>query len=268
MSQQLRIKKYKKSRSAQKQVALPGRVEKLLKDYSLGAAGIEQRLRDFSLVAAGVGALALMTPSANADIVYSGVVDANVAVGGHFFLSLLGEPVLGIHHNSIAKGFFTHSNGRSTFVTTGHVRTVNVDQLTSAGGILFFGSVKGAPIGEGKAIPGSVVGPVFTQGLATFFGGGHFRGGAHDLLGFQFGTSHNRYNGWLGIEINQSAGVVDVVDYAYEACKGDSISAGATSGGASCSPASSTSEPNMLVLLALGAAGLTAFRLRGKTKAA
>lgn len=275
MGQQLRTKRQKKSRSMQKQVALPGHVEKLLRDYSLGAAGIERRVRDFTLVA--VGALALMSPSANADIVYSGPVDVNVAATlnapmATFTLSLLGEPVLGVYNNFAKEGYFTATaHGRTSFVTTAFAHEDVVKRLGNA--VLFFGSVSGAPIGAGKAIPGGVVGPFFFQSIHTFLGSGKFTSGTHDLLGFQFGTSHNRHNGWLGIGISQSslgavAGDVKVVDYAYEACPGDSISAGATTGGASCSTTSPTPEPNTLALLALGAAGLAAFRLRRKTKAA
>ena len=154
---------------------------------------------------------------------------------------------------------------------------------------LFFGSVSGAPIANGKVIPGSVAPPVTAQPLDSIFGGGKFTGGTHDLLGFQFGTSHNRHDGWLGIGIQKSVPegffthtkhggttfvttghttLADVVDYAYEACKGDSISAGAKSGGATCTTVPTIPEPNMLALLALGAAGLAAVRLRRKTKAA
>jgi hypothetical protein len=285
MSRQPPVKNHQKSRSAQKRVVLPGRVEKVLKDYSLGAAGIEKRVKDFSLVAAGVGALALMAPSANADIVYSGLLNTSVAAGHPFNLSLLGNPVLEIRNSLVPVGFFTHTaHGGTAFVTTGHAHSVRAEALGSAH--LFFGSVSGAPIASGKAIPGSVAAPVTSQALDSALGGGKFKGGTHDL-GFQFGTSHNLHDGWLGIGINQVAegyfsrtahGTifvttghttdVDVANYAYEACAGDPISAGAVSGGATCTSPTPTPEPNMLALLALGAAGLAAVRLRRKTKAA
>ena len=55
------------------------------------------------------------------------------------------------------------------------------------------------------------------------------------FVGARFEISGNYHYGWIGLSLNALGGIT-IHDFAYEQCAGQPISAGATTGGASCTP--------------------------------
>jgi MYXO-CTERM domain-containing protein len=104
--------------------------------------------------------------------------------------------------------------------------------------------------------------------------GGIAAGTVTKFVGFSVGSGPSAQYGWVELQISQPGGrhtpyTVTVVEAALEQCAGQSIQAGATSGGANCSvtpPA--TPAPNSLWLLALGAAGLAGLELLRRRRTA
>lgn len=114
----------------------------------------------------------------------------------------------------------------------------------------------GHPIGpaEGFLPPGSsgamaLIFPIIPNALGNWLSG---RG----YLGFEF-SSHGEHFGWVAASVsNRGEGAIfalDVTGYAYDTVAGQTILAGQTT---------AVPEPGTLVLLALGALGLTALRKR------
>jgi hypothetical protein len=81
------------------------------------------------------------------------------------------------------------------------------------------------------------------------------------MLGLRFEIDSSTHFGWARLNVFGGEGDISVAltDFAYEACAGKGIHAGSTTGGADCTP---VPAPGSLGLLALGAAGLAAWRLR------
>lgn len=80
-------------------------------------------------------------------------------------------------------------------------------------------------------------------------------------LGLKFFIGANAHYGWADITLNPDLSVT-LNSFAYESCADQSIGAGQTTGGATCD--SSVPEPHSAALLAMGAAGLLAYRRRRK----
>jgi len=81
-------------------------------------------------------------------------------------------------------------------------------------------------------------------------------------LRFSFDGGVNRHYGWADITVNPDF-TVTLHGFAFENCANEPIHAGSTSGGATCSSAP-IPEPHSAALVALGAAGLLAYRRRRK----
>jgi len=84
-------------------------------------------------------------------------------------------------------------------------------------------------------------------------------------LRFSFDGGVNRHYGWADITVNPDFSIT-LHGFAFESCANESIHVGSTSGGATCC-AAPIPEPHSAALVALGAAGLLAYRRRRKTAA-
>ena len=83
------------------------------------------------------------------------------------------------------------------------------------------------------------------------------------FMGLRFVVAGNTHFGWADITLNPDFSVT-LHSFAYEACADQGIDAGATSGGADCSTVGEVPEPHSAAMLAMGAAGLLAYRRRRK----
>ena len=95
----------------------------------------------------------------------------------------------------------------------------------------------------------------------------NFTSGADGFFGFRFTDAGlaNQFYGWAELNLNTtSPGTATINRWAYESCTGQSITAGATSGGATTCGGSTVPEPDALslTLLGLGAGGVRAWRKR------
>lgn len=117
----------------------------------------------------------------------------------------------------------------------------------------------GYSIGLGSALPSSgLMASTSTGAPGEWFDQSGF-------LGFSFTLSDGLHFGWADITVNDQLGGTLNALY-YEACANESISAGTTSGGASCTPiskpAGAVPAPGSLALLAAGALPLLRYRRR------
>ena len=81
-------------------------------------------------------------------------------------------------------------------------------------------------------------------------------------LGLKFLIGANVHYGWADISVNPDFSIT-LHNFAYESCADQSIDSGQTAGGATCAD-SPVPEPHSAALLAMGAAGLLAYRRRRK----
>lgn len=155
----------------------------------------------------------------------------------------------------------------SSLITEGFERHLTLDvvgkgagvAVSSSRAISFQGAARfgnGHPIGpaEGFRPPGSSTAmarifPIIPNALGNWLSG---RG----YLGFEF-SSHGEHFGWVAASVsNLGNGAIfglDITGYAYDTVAGQTILAGQTT---------AVPEPGTLVLLALGALGLTVLRKR------
>jgi PEP-CTERM motif len=87
-------------------------------------------------------------------------------------------------------------------------------------------------------------------------------GQGQGYLGLKFLIGASVHYGWADISVNPDLSVT-LHSFAYESCADQSINAGQTTNGATCSDAP-VPEPHSAALLAMGAAGLLAYRRRRK----
>jgi MYXO-CTERM domain-containing protein len=109
----------------------------------------------------------------------------------------------------------------------------------------------------------------------TLFSSANSYGGyGPSYIGFKYTIGSDDYYGWALVNISTATGVdpayanitASLEGWAFESCAGVGIAAGATEGGADCSPSSSAPEPGSASLLTLagGALTLAAWRRRKK----
>ncbi|MGH9404493.1 MAG: PEP-CTERM sorting domain-containing protein [Terriglobia bacterium] len=248
-----------------KNVALTDSLEKCLAVYALAAG------------AAGVGLLATALP-AQANIVFDNThVFINAGSGASLvFLPLPGRvdlafrDVLGHSSKKTSFGLFA-----GTVTTAGDIVACMApvgSKLMCGGGEVDPGVLtKGDIIGAGDSFSSQLILAVNQKvckiGTACRSVAGGSWANRNGYLGFKWSSSGKSYFGWAELTVN--ANVVNgetaqVFGLAYEACAGQPITAGQTSGGASCAPPPPTPTPEpgslTLSLLALGAIGLLALR--------
>ena len=99
----------------------------------------------------------------------------------------------------------------------------------------------------------------------------NFTSGVDGYFGFKFTDAGlaNAYYGWAELNLDTaSPGTVTINRWAYESCTGQSIAAGATTGGATCGGSVPEPDTLSLTLLGLGAGGVRAWRKRKQALAA
>ena len=140
-----------------------------------------------------------------------------------------------------------------------------------AGGTFPFKLAGGANIGPGGGFQGAGVlarrffsYTVSSGFVSTNVGNWQSFGSAlgQGYLGLKFLIGANVHYGWADISVNPDYSVT-LHSFAYESCADQSIDAGQTQGGATCGD-SAVPEPHSAALLAMGAAGLLAYRRRRK----
>ncbi|MCX7108710.1 MAG: PEP-CTERM sorting domain-containing protein [Proteobacteria bacterium] len=110
-------------------------------------------------------------------------------------------------------------------------------------------------------------GNLITTNISILSNAKNFTSGADGFFGFRFTDAGlaNQFYGWAELNLNTtSPGTATINRWAYESCTGQSITAGATSGGATTCGGSTVPEPDALslTLLGLGAGGVRAWRKR------
>lgn len=200
--------------------------------------------------AAGVSVLATGA-AANAEIVYSGVVNIPVAdtvVGGGAVGVNLPFAIDGGFNLTLAHGLGTTNalTGYAFFGDQLGTPGVEVAGVTSAGYNYANNLAYGAVISTNTFLAAGVDG---TLAFNVGYGGDQFLAPGIGFIGFKAGTNY----GWVRVNMNGAPlNTYTIVDYAYGTA-GESMSAGVIP------------EPSSLALLALGSLGM--LRFRGNRKA-
>jgi hypothetical protein len=234
--------------------------------------GLERRLFNYALAAgaAGVGLLA-MAPPANANIIFTTAFDTTLGNGSSLAMDLNadGSTDLTLNDTSIRTFTFASFDRKYAFLeasgaVAGQLSHYGYNFLASAlnAGHLIGPSLQFHASGLRDEL---VYG--FTSLVLNYTGGkGNWRKVGSNVdkdLGFRFTAADGVHYGWAELDVTDSGAHItaQLKGVAYESCAGQSITAGATSGGASCAPPPAPEPgPATLTLLAMGWAGLGFWR--------
>lgn len=197
------------------------------------SAHITRRRVAYSLAAAATSG------TAQAAIVYSG--PQNIAINQFSFLNLNidGDAYSDVLLKNYVFGGGNYQSATVTFFP-GKMVTFNSDRSNYV-----------TALNAGFTVDTSALGD-FTGNMA--YGGAYpnaqFNNATGKFIGLQFPSGPGNYNAWVRVDVNNSAGTFNVVDWAYENVPGQSIVTGVVP------------EPSTLGLLAAGAAGVAVLRRR------
>lgn len=264
------------------------KLEQRLLRYGVTAKGqIAQgrSLGEIAAYAAAVGAGLVVSGTADAGIIYSGVQNISVTIdhsakpgkyaGGTFknymatssakSVDLNGDGANDISLKASFSAARTYYGLHTNYRGNGRVNALNGAFLGSGTALNLVSGVNIGPGGNFNALDGGRTRYQTKYGSGAF---GNFKSGTTGFLGIKFNNDY----GWIRLRLddlgaNQPFGgtlgdgypdKVTVLDWAYND-SGAAINAGQTRS------ASSVPEPSSLALLAAGAAGLAAFRRRRRT---
>jgi hypothetical protein len=239
-----------------------GRLKSQLEDYSAAAkagatkATLRQRMGNWPVYAAATGSALAMTTSASAGIIYSGRPAIITSTGTHHHASTtVNLQSLSIHLYIFQDLSHAHAPGlvaRASAKPLGGANLGGMKNLVS--GAVISSRASGFTSGQGvmKSIHAT------DHGVSSF---GNWAAGVPGFEGFRFAAAHGQTDyGWAeleyGIEGDGIQDSVTLLGLAYDDT-GGSITAGEMA---------PTPEPGTagMMLLALGAAGVTALRKRKK----
>jgi hypothetical protein len=204
---------------------------------------------DWRLYAAAAGAALEFTTGADASIIYSGTKDLQFGVGGGGFLVGGAQVNVNVRHSTssntgAAAVFLRLGNGGSIIkVPNGRVTAINF--------------ASGNPIGAASVGgTGILADQQFSSGHPMGTAVGNFAVGHTGFVGLELVGGHPA---WIRVEVEGDANGypdgLEVIDWAYNNAGGLSAGQGVT-----------VPEPSALGLLAMGSAGVLAWRRRRNVK--
>ncbi len=205
--------------------------------------------RWLSYVAAGAATTVAGAHSVEGEIHYSGVVDIALHVNNVFLKSKTAPLTGGAYLDLIQVNSFT---GQSNLIG---VCGAQLGALRARGSYFASRIREGRPVSVGPFYGTHFPGDIFL--LQNHYGSGDFLSGVK-YVGFKFDVGQGAQYGWGRIQTFKN-GSFQLIDYAW-GDPGDAIKAGET--GLPGSPAETAPSTGSLGLLALGGAGLLAWRQR------
>lgn len=201
----------------------------------------KKRLLAYCSTAAAMASAGL----ANADIVYSGLQDITINQGNSLQLDLNSDSFLDIKLKNYVFGGGNYMGATVNFFP---------GQLVGfRAGPNNFAYVSNLAVGA--PISPTTVGPTYFGSMAygSVNPNAQFNLASPGLIGLSFPAGPDTLFGWIRVSTDQSGGSFKVVDWAYESTSLTAI------------PAGVVPEPASLGLLAVGAAGLAAYRGKRRT---
>ena len=246
-------------------------------DQLLGFSGcLEKRIASYGAMAlaAALGG----TTDANAAIISFDGGNTQTAGGSLSFNILTGAV-----SSSSAGNDFAFRVGTSAYASAGGLGSgrslmalncecalplkLGLGNLIGPSGNFIQGGLLGSRFSTGSTTSQTSSGSLGRVRAAGLTGNGAWQSGGvpagRGFLGLRFLIGAVTHFGWADITVNPDF-TVTLHSFAYEACAEEGISAGATTGGIDCNIVAETPEPHSAAMLAMGAAGLLAYRRRRK----